>query len=161
MSKFNENIRVTLHGNEHGVLRFYAFKGDKNPLESFFKRLIYKKRFTHPVAVVEINKEPVKRYVHGQEVPLNQLKYYGPGISSFKLKIILNDDENTHAGPFYSNGTIQDLKEQYKALLYQYLDSKYRGKWISAIIMDIRNDQDKVIRKLKYDFKNKKTIKEL
>jgi hypothetical protein len=161
MSKFNQNICLWMVDKEGKKLKFWAFSADKHPIESFYKRLIYPNRYKIPVAEIYENNILVKKYINGIEVPVEVKKWFGPDISSFKLKLIINDENNSQVGPFYSNSTITDLRSQYQALLYQYLNVEYPGIWISAIVMDIRNGEDKIIRKLKYDTKNKKVIQEL
>jgi hypothetical protein len=152
MPKFNEDIALWMGNSQNEQRTFYAFKGQKQDkaIEGLLKRMMWPNRFKYPIARVYVRTELHSAYVQGNKV--NNIKdqelWYGPGISSFKIKMILEDGENSQVGPFYSNSTIADAKMQLETLVYEYCALKY-PKFISAIIYDLRNNDEKLVAKAK------------
>lgn len=144
MPKYNDNIHVWLNSKTGNTLNFKAFNGERDPVKGLYKRIIFPHRFDYPEAIIYKNSEIFKIYYQGVDVGTRKYDYwYGPEISRYKLKLILKED-NKYIGPFYSNA-IALVDNQIQLLIDEYINGVYKGKFASAIIVDLK--QDKIVRK--------------
>ena len=143
MNTFNKDIILWL-GNGKEKLQFYAFQGNpERQTQSLLKRIMWPNKFKYPIARLYHKGILVKTWLQGMEIKdINEEKpFFGSDISSFKIKIILKD--LSKVGPFYSNAFLEE-KPQFNMLIEQYLKYKYERKFISALIIDIRNGKDEI-----------------
>ena len=157
MPKFDKNIKLWLtNGTE--IKTFYGFnnKSQEQSVEGLIKRMLIPNRFKLPIARLYINSELNRCFVQGNEVKSQsqQENWYGPEISAFKIKLILIEN-NEFVGPFYSNSLI-NIDKQYKTLIEQYCKGIYKNKFKSALIFDLRDNQDELVTQIV--FKDSKYI---
>jgi hypothetical protein len=153
MPELNKDIKLWMAGDGKEPIQFFALKSHNNNHEKqiygLLKRMMWPNKFKYPIAKLYIKEKLVKAWLQGMEIKedLNQnTKWFGTGISAFKLKIILSDFSKV--GPFYSNSFLEE-KPQFNLLIEQYLKYKYERKFLSALIMDIREGNDEIFAEIK------------